>query len=110
MPTAAQIRRWRLRLANGWSIRRIANAETKPKVSHSTVHRALNAPVAVDIRRKPRVDPARVEQCRRLSINIRNIDLSSAHRLRNVHLDMYASDVTRILKEVQRDVIKALGF
>lgn len=110
MPTAAQTRRWRMRRDQGWSIRRIADAERKPRVSHSTVHRALNAPVAVDVRRKPRVDPARVEQCRRLSINIRNIDPSSAHRLRNVHLDMYASDVTRVLKEVQRDVLKALEF
>lgn len=110
MPTTAQIRRWRLRFANGWSIRRIASAETKPMVSHSTVHRALHMPVTVDQRRKPRVDPARVALCRAISVRVAALDPPSAKRLGNVHLDMYASDVTAILRETRRDVLKALGF
>lgn len=30
--------------------------------------------------------------------------------LNNVHTLMLAADVTRVLKEVQRDVLRALGF
>lgn len=110
MPTPAQFNRWRARHAKGWSIRRIAEAETRPKVSRSTVHRALTLPVRLDARRRPYVDIGTLERCMRISSNIQSIHAPSAARLRNLHNGMLAADVTRILKEVQRDVVKALGF
>lgn len=110
MPTAAQLRRWRLRQTNGWSIRRIAAAETKPKVSHMAVHRALATPTVVDSRRKPRVDIGTLARCNRIAANIHAFHPEGYRRLRNLHADMLATDVTRVLKEVQRDVLKALGF
>ena len=110
MPTTAQFNRWRARHAKGWSIRRIAEAETRPKVSRSTVHRALTLPVRLDARRRPYVDVGTLERCMRIAAHIQPIHQPSYLLLRNLHNGMLATDVTRVLKEVQRDVIKALGF
>lgn len=110
MPTPAQFNRWRARHAKGWSIRRIAEAETRPKVSRSTVHRALTLPVRLDTRRRLYVDIGTLARCNRIAANIHAFYPEGYRRLRNLHADMLATDVTRVLKEVQRDVLKALEF
>lgn len=114
MPSTAQIKRWRARRANGRTIREIAN---EANVAPSTVHRALSRSTPSPARVRPTADIGRIASTVSIAHQI-SIMSPSMHQslvkavapLNNVHTLMLAADVTRVLKEVQRDVLRALGF
>lgn len=109
MPTLAQINKWRAMRAAGKSYRFIANT-SRPRSNVAAVYRACQTPETKAERAKRMVDLATLSKCRGIAANIKDLHYESYQRLHQVHRDMLAADVTTVINETRREVLKALGY